>query len=554
MLNRLFILLFFSTIPLHCMEPERPKKSSKEMVKRKSKSLLPLSRKSSNEKNENEKIISEHPFISAARSKNYTMLNFYLNNPYFNPNVQDEWKNTALHHSATAQDYAGLQLLLSDHRVDASIKNMGNRTARELIDDDQNIAIEMRCKIFARVRLDNITQQECLLIKPSYEQNLMKPDMLDIAIQNIKNTVQQSDNNRNLPSSACFPDYATDIFIKNKIWFILSSLSHLSFTSMEITEEQTDSSQISSPRKGCSRSKTVDSTPPNKLRFSLSSLSKTSPRPKTNSLIEAVKNCDLNAVQQHIDNPNADLNQKDQYGNTALHRIVVKLTEETSDKPALEKIIVLFLHNPRIDSSIARDSDKRTASQILSGGECPEIRKLLFARMTLDTQTNHELGKMLLKSYIDTIPLSDDLIKQTVQSIKSRIQLTENEQTEDKRDLPEEAKLPDYATDNFVFTIIKNRIPVESENISESQTTVLKNIFLQSIEAILSLKLTVDIHEKPIQELINNILKTIDESYNHLTRFTTKPCIFEVLKKYTDKQKPKNSSSILLKNNETFFQ
>src|SRR5579863_7192334 len=118
MLNRLFILLFFSTIPLHCMEPERPKKSSKEMVKRKSKSLLPLSRKSSNEKNENEKIISEHPFISAARSKNYTMLNFYLNNPYFNPNVQDEWKNTALHHSATAQDYAGLQLLLSDHRVD----------------------------------------------------------------------------------------------------------------------------------------------------------------------------------------------------------------------------------------------------------------------------------------------------------------------------------------------------------------------------------------------------------------------------------------------------
>jgi ankyrin repeat protein len=231
MLRLLLILLFFFTISLHCMESE-PKKSSKEIIKRKSTSLF-VSRKLSNEKNE--KIIPEHPLIFAARSQNYTLLTFYLKNPYFNPNIQDEHKNTALHYAASTQGYAALEALLKDHRIDASIRNIDNKTARELINDNQDIGIEMRRKIFARVTLDMTTQKECLLIKSSYGQDFMKPDILSVAIHNIKKviyTIEQKQSNLsddsndeygNLPSSACFPDYATDKFIENKIWFLLSS-------------------------------------------------------------------------------------------------------------------------------------------------------------------------------------------------------------------------------------------------------------------------------------------------------------------------------------------
>jgi hypothetical protein len=300
-----------------------------------------------------------------------------------------------------------------------------------------------------------------------------------------------------------------------------------------ISTTHSDSSLINSCKsKTYSHNKAVDTTSTklkeNKLKASsldiFSNLTKTSPR---NKLTDAVKNYDLNTLQQLVADPNTNLNQTDQFDNTALHYAIAQLERII----VLEKMITLFLHDPRIDTSIVRKGDNRTASQMLSGGEDPEMRKLLFARIVLDMQTNHEIGKMLLANYIYGTPLNKKLIKQTVQSIKNKIHITETKQQEDERTLPEEAKLPDYATDDFIFTMIENRIPIESINISESEQKILKEVFFQEI-ILFGESLTRD--QNSVQKSVNNIYNTINASYNYLLKFTTKPCIFELFKTYID--------------------
>lgn len=321
-----------------------------------------------------------------------------------------------------------------------------------------------------------------------------------------------------------------------------------------------DSSQLySSKVKKYSRSKTVDGTSTkskeNHIKlFSSSdgssnfSLLKKSPRQKINILTTAVQNYDLDTVEEYINNPDANLNQKDGWDNTALHRAVIKLTEPINNEDLLKKIITLFLHDPRTDSSIARDKDNRTASQILSGGELPEMRNLLFARVTLDIQTNHEIGKMLLENCINNIPVNENCIKQTVQCIKYKIHATEDAQKgnkKDLRDLPKEATLPDYATDDFICDMIKKRIPLTLESISEQQKERIQKVFFEEIQAIL-LNVSVNINEKSVQESIDTIVDVLHSNQLHdVIKFTTKPCIFELIKMYTDKQKTQNKTDVL---------
>lgn len=169
----------------------------------------------------------EHPFINASRSKNHASINFFLSNPYFNPNIQTQYKNTAIHHSAIAHDYVGLQLLLNDHRTDASIKNIDNRAAFEFIDDSAKNGLEMRQKIFAQGTLDKITNEECASIKSSVTHTLINLSILNTIVQKIKlrmltEELKQSDDDKKIPLSTRLPDHVTDEFIVNKIWFQLS--------------------------------------------------------------------------------------------------------------------------------------------------------------------------------------------------------------------------------------------------------------------------------------------------------------------------------------------
>jgi hypothetical protein len=291
------------------------------------------------------------------------------------------------------------------------------------------------------------------------------------------------------------------------------------------------------------------------------SQAKTVSQEKRNILTNAVKNYDLDTIQQYFNNPNANLNQTDQWGNTALHHAVVKLTEPINNEPLLNEIIKLFLQDPRTDASITNTHNRR-AVQILSGGENLNmrilsgkenliIRTLLFARSSLDIRTNHEIGKMLLTSYLNNIPLTDDFIKQTIKCIKEKIRSTEKEEGKNSIDLPQEATLPDYATDEFIMQMIKHRIPEESHYISESQKLNLKNIFAKETDTII-LNVSIDRDEESIKESIENILKILSESHNYLMKFITKQCIFEILKACVDQQKQKakiDFSNLFSKNN-----
>ena len=318
-------------------------------------------------------------------------------------------------------------------------------------------------------------------------------------------------------------------------------------------EEKEEFQTKSSKSKKYVRSKTVDGTSGKpkehtiinlfSLSDSASSLLKKSPRQKTSPLSVAIQNYDLETINLHIKNPNTNLNEQDEWGNTLLHRTVIKLTEPKSDKDTLQKIITLLLTDSRTDTSITRGLDNRQASQMLSGGDDPTMRQLLFARATLDIQTNHEIGKMLLKSYINNIPLDDKLIKQTIECITQKIKTTEKVQETGERALPENAKLPEYATDEFIFEMIKKRIPIESEQISEAQKIDLKKVFIQEIQAIL-LNVSIDFNEESIQESIETICKHITMSHEYLAQFITKPCIFEILKDELSEHKEKNKVTL----------
>jgi hypothetical protein len=252
MLNLLFILLFTisHTIPLNCMEPTSKKPSKEKMDKKKSKSLLSLSRKSSNEKNE-EKSTLEHPFTIAVRmaieSKDYTAVKFHMRNPHLDPNITDKHGYSALQNFIKEKAYPGITLLLPDHRVHVRYEDLykketsqedANQQQKFIIDYiDKNNNRELYLNIFGRFTLDMVTTQQCNNMQPFYERSLLTDTALTSIIKKIRDQIENDANKQNkdredkeghpaLPESACLPDYATDEFIENRIWSILSSSQH----------------------------------------------------------------------------------------------------------------------------------------------------------------------------------------------------------------------------------------------------------------------------------------------------------------------------------------
>jgi hypothetical protein len=225
-----------------------PKKSSKEMVKKKSKSILTMSRKSSNEKNDESPAIHtprEHPFIIAAHnaieSKNYSAIQFYLRNPYLDPNITDQQGYSTLQIFIKEKSHQGVELFLTDYRVHFRYKDLykeenTNQQQKYIIDYINKHDEETRAlyhKIFARFTLDMVTDQQCKNMKPFYQHGLLTDTVFAGTIQKIKNKIQkdaitqieqqnENDGNPVLPESACLPEYATDEFIEKRIWFLLS--------------------------------------------------------------------------------------------------------------------------------------------------------------------------------------------------------------------------------------------------------------------------------------------------------------------------------------------
>jgi hypothetical protein len=237
MLNLLIILLLSSTttFSLKSMNEQPSKKIGRSESKRtgwyRRNSDKSLSFPSLNEPKTIAFMQQDHPLIAAARSQNHDQIKFYLKNPHLNPNVQNRWYNTALHYSALAKDHVAIMLFINDPRIDVSIKNNDHRTVHDFIDKNEFNGHEMRLKLFARATIDTITKTGCAQMKPLYEQGAMTNDHLIDLIATIKNkilTIEQKQcdnhNDRELPALACLPDYITDEFLTNKIWFLLSLL------------------------------------------------------------------------------------------------------------------------------------------------------------------------------------------------------------------------------------------------------------------------------------------------------------------------------------------
>jgi len=242
------LFTLFSISSLNCMEPEKTtqKKSSKEGLLKKSKSLLSIARKFSNEKIDEQPAtdnpILEHPFIiaahSAIESKDYTAIQFHLKNPHLDLNVTDKQGYSALQIFIQAKACQGIELLLPDHRVyfrhdDLFKKNSNQIRIFECLDKNTEVSRTLHHKIFARFNLDMVAYNQCKEKKITMAN--LTPELLTTTINDIKAAIEQATNKQieaNAPNHADavlpkfasnLPDYATDEFIEKKIWFILSS-------------------------------------------------------------------------------------------------------------------------------------------------------------------------------------------------------------------------------------------------------------------------------------------------------------------------------------------
>jgi hypothetical protein len=171
--------------------------------------------------------------ILATRNNNNEIVEILLKKKELLPNKKNKWGNTALHCAAFHKHESVLQTFLHDPRIDFSLKNAENRTARDILTitaaGDENI--ELRANIFARTMLEAVV----------FNLQLMK--LSNNAIEDKVNFVKQlfqEDINKNstpLPKHAQFPTYATNEFIKTIILRSKPEQIELPLKSHEIKEK-----------------------------------------------------------------------------------------------------------------------------------------------------------------------------------------------------------------------------------------------------------------------------------------------------------------------------
>lgn len=188
---------------------------------------------------------------------------------------------------------------------------------------------------------------------------------------------------------------------------------------------------------------------------SISSQGSSKSNDKSN-LIQMVRNKDVNSIEKCINNSNTNVNQQNELGMTALH--YAALSKQLD-------IIKLLILQPSLDSTIKNNNEKRqNASELIDGADsCAEIRKLLFARLSLDTVVMQETFIMLMKLHINNQQFNNKNIQETREIIIKKTNTTKISQG--ASELPQEAQLPSYATDQFIEEMICCRIPIDLTNI-----------------------------------------------------------------------------------------
>jgi hypothetical protein len=257
---------------------------------------------------------------------------------------------------------------------------------------------------------------------------------------------------------------------------------------------------------------------------------------KQPKIITAVRNNNYQAFKKIMEKQFYDINESNQFGMTALHYAVLEaINNNNSEIVKLnKKIITLFCQDPRTDTS-KKNMSLFTASQLIPANVCPEIRKMLFARLTLDTLAWHETFRMLMSLQINNKQTNDADINKTVDCIINKIKKTQSLQG--GTEIPEDALLPDYMTDKFIANIIKYRIKQQPEetnflisNLHPEIEVLLFNMKIDDfmiIQARENVKTIILKQDKiPLPEYASDVffIKVI-ESYIQGAKTNFKPCL-----------------------------
>lgn len=174
-------------------------------------------------------------------------------------------------------------------------------------------------------------------------------------------------------------------------------------------------------------------------------------------LIWAARNNNSSLIKTLLTYDGILINLKNKYHQTALHYAAEHKNE---------KIIKKLLLNPQTDASILNDEHK-TARDIVKGNSNQdiELRRIIFARIMLDLTVN-SVCKTLQDEYayachialIDTDQDQKEIILKALNKINNALKEDQDNQKEEDRDLPEAAKKPTYADDDFIKQMILLRI------------------------------------------------------------------------------------------------
>lgn len=178
----------------------------------------------------------DHGFLEAAKTNKIATIELFLNNPYFNPNIQNDFGCTAFICAGIAKDFYIMELLLKDHRIDTSIPNNKGMYAHSYLptkDELNNMKTDeeairrfalIHSKIFVRFSLDCAINDNIKGIKDAYIQGFVDETILNLRIKMIlertsNSEKSQKEEDRKMPDhSLCKID---PDFIKKMILFRL---------------------------------------------------------------------------------------------------------------------------------------------------------------------------------------------------------------------------------------------------------------------------------------------------------------------------------------------
>jgi len=153
-----------------------------------------------------------------------------IRNREINPNTQDDWGNTCLHHAVYLRDKDILIAYLQNPIVSSLIKNSEKLFAHQLISSTDTQYSELRLLLFARNSLDHWIKElfpyflyayptaNCIakLDDPTFQEIIKKIKDKSEQIKKAQKDDDEETDDRELPEITVYPDYATEKFLLDR--------------------------------------------------------------------------------------------------------------------------------------------------------------------------------------------------------------------------------------------------------------------------------------------------------------------------------------------------